>query len=241
MNHKTPLLVDADEFIYRACAGNEKEIILNNDHVLHADWGMILFSLDSALGDLREATEMDLIFAISSPTNFRKDIASTYKSNRKATRKPMGMTRARELFLSGEYGECLIQDGLEADDILGQESSSYSMCSSDKDLRTVPGSLYNPTKGTWEVISQVEADRFLVEQVLSGDSADGYPGCPGIGATRAKRALEGLGHPEEMVAVALALYEKAGLDREDMLKQARQAFILRPGYDPGSLPYYWGT
>ena len=57
---------------------------------------------------------------------------------------------------------------------------------------------------------------------MTGDSADGYKGCPGIGEVRAEKLLKD-GTWEEVVGA----YSKAGLDEEDALRQAQVAHILQ--------------
>jgi len=60
-------------------------------------------------------------------------------------------------------------------------------------------------------------------QALTGDSVDGYPGCPGIGPKRAERLL----NKETSWETVVAAYAKEGLDEEYALAQARVARILR--------------
>ena len=60
-------------------------------------------------------------------------------------------------------------------------------------------------------------------QVLTGDSTDNYPGCPGIGP---KKAADILNKELSWTSVVNA-YLKAGLTEEDALLQARMARILQ--------------
>ena len=80
-------------------------------------------------------------------------------------------------------------------------------------------------------VTQDEADHRFYTQVLTGDTADNYKGCPGIGTVKAERILT---PPEGETATNLwrwsqivAAYEKAGLNEAEALLQARLAYIKR--------------
>ena len=114
--------------------------------------------------------------------------------------------------------------GLEADDVMGVMSQEDRIIvSDDKDLRTIPGQLYNPSRDDHIEITEEEADRNHLLQTLTGDTVDGYTGCPGIGPKRAQAVLK-KGTWDEVVEA----YLKAGLNEDVALGQARVARILRP-------------
>lgn len=69
-----------------------------------------------------------------------------------------------------------------------------------------------------------EANSFWLEQTLTGDPADGYAGCPGVGPVGAARILDEADDPWSAVVSA---YEKAKLTEQDAITQARLARILR--------------
>ena len=67
--------------------------------------------------------------------------------------------------------------GIEGDDIIGlylQEGDV--VVSGDKDMRTLAGAHLLPD-GTIEMVSEFQANRKLYEQILTGDTSDGYKGC----------------------------------------------------------------
>ena len=72
-------------------------------------------------------------------------------------------------------------------------------------------------------------------QTLIGDIADGYKGCPGIGAVKAKKLLD----EAPVWATVKDAYEKAGLTEEDALQQARMARILRSSDYPDGQVKLW--
>lgn len=223
------LLVDADEFIYKACIANEREINVGDHHVLHTDFAAVRYTLDLLLHDLVEASgATEITLAISDTVNYRKELTDTYKANRAHVRKPMCFKRAT-IYLKQHY-ESITLPGVEADDVLGVYSPDFdAIVSSDKDLKTIPGRLYNPGKNVWDTITPEEADWHLAYQAMVGDTADNFKGCPGIGPKRAEKILAGEGHPFDL---ARAAFEKAGCDEDYTLLQFRLARILRPGeYD----------
>jgi DNA polymerase-1 len=95
--------------------------------------------------------------------------------------------------------------------------------SDDKDLKTIPGKLYRPTADERLDITEAEADKHFYMQTLTGDSTDGYPGCPTIGQKRA----EGLLGQRPAWSVVEQAFIKQGLTKADALLQARMARILR--------------
>ena len=69
------------------------------------------------------------------------------------------------------------------------------------------------------------ADRYFYSQVLTGDTADNYKGCPKVGPVKAEKILD-KAEGDYWPAVVEA-FEKAGLGVDDALVQARCARILR--------------
>lgn len=223
--HRT-LLIDGDIVVYQYSSTVEHEV----------DWGNDVWSL---WADAKEAQQLilqyidilvdetaadDFIFCFSDKDNFRKDIDSNYKSNRKGKRKPV-CYKALKQWITDEY-KTETWDRLEADDVMGIMATSTMLegekviVSEDKDLKTIPGLLWR--SGEMLNISQEEADYNHLYQTLVGDATDGYPGLRGVGD---KRATELLKTPTWETVVKA--FEKAGQTEEDALVQARLARILR--------------
>ena len=123
--------------------------------------------------------------------NFRNQIWPEYKEHRKkSSRRPVLYNDLRE-FVCEEFSVACLAE-LEADDVMGimaTEMDDTVIISEDKDMRTIPGLLYNPRKDTLDEISEYDADRWHMMQTLMGDSCDGYKGCPGIGIKKAEKIL----------------------------------------------------
>jgi DNA polymerase-1 len=171
--------------------------------------------------------------------NFRKKLLPTYKANRGI--KPLLLPAVRE-WMQANY-RTYLRDGLEGDDCMGILSTHPTLIpgtkiivSIDKDMKSIPGLLFNPKHDTLLRVSQTDADHWHMYQTLVGDSTDNYKGCPGIGDVKATRLLQAAINQSAHLcgtmtacvwpAIVDAFVAK-GLTEEDALVQARVARILR--------------
>jgi DNA polymerase-1 len=133
--------------------------------------------------------------------------------------------------------------GLEADDVLGILATHPTLVKGekivvgiDKDLLQIPGFHYNFNKDSLRAVQPEAATRFFFTQVLTGDTTDGFPGCPGIGPKKAA-GLFGAIDPDSLSipdywSVVVGAYARKGLSEEHALTQARVAKIcLASDYD----------
>lgn len=239
------ILIDGDVLAYQHAHSAEKAIDWGDgDWTLHADEDEARSKLNSQILELQKTLEADnVVVVLSDSANWRLKVYPLYKSNRKATRKPMILGALRNHMLT--RWSAWIRPGLEGDDVLGILSTHPTIIkgeriivSLDKDMKTVPGLLYNtgkPAEGIVK-ITEADADDWHFFQTLMGDATDGYPGCPGVGKVRARAILdEAIGsnaHLSGTMAACVwpsvvAAYEKAGLTEDDALIQARIARICR--------------
>ena len=225
------LLIDADIPLYKSSFSVEQVWDWTDDVVaIEADITEAELVFDMWIDKVVKAFPRSYtpILCFSGHGNYRKTILQTYKANRAKKRKPVLLKSLREI--AEEKYLCMSLRGLEADDLLGLLSESGIMISIDKDLRTIPGMLYNPDKPEdgVELIDKEQADYNHLYQTLVGDYTDGYSGCPRVGPMRASNILRKDNSWEAVVEA----YKSRGLDEEDALVQARVARILRPGeYD----------
>lgn len=115
---------------------------------------------------------------------------------------------------------------IEADDAIGiyaTKEQGHIICSPDKDMRQIPGDLFDMTNGVVTVTPE-EGRRWHLIQTLSGDQTDGYGGVPGIGIKRAEALFEKEGYTWETVVKAFA---DKDLDEAVALQNARLAKILQ--------------
>ena len=257
------LLVDGDINIYQACAVSEKEVVW--DEEITTIWSYLDEVTSTIKADfdclMRDFDADNLVIALSDTNRgriFRRDLWPDYKQNRKYTRKPLNYWLAVN-WVKDNY-KTYERPNLEGDDVLGILATSSKIItgekivvSLDKDMKTVPCNYYRggPVDDIYEV-SESDADWWHMLQTLTGDTTDGYPGCPGIGDTSARKLLDDprrlesyehvfksgprKGKSEErwregescdVWTAIVDRYARAGLTEEDALVQARCARILR--------------
>ena len=235
MTKKTVALIDADILCYEAAASCEVETRWDDDiHTVHSDLKETWRVLKAKVDRVCEAVDASrIVMTISSNTNFRKELVyPAYKDNRKAVRKPLCLADLKAKTF--DEWETHRHPSLEGDDVLGilaTDPKFYPgyrkvVVSLDKDLKTIPGYYYNFRKEEWYEIDEDTANRWHMLQTLTGDTTDGYPGCPGIGPKKAEQILDGLPMGDRWEAV-VAAYEKAKLAPAVALQMARCAYILR--------------
>lgn len=238
---KKVLLIDGDQFVFKAAISVEKESRWDDqNHVLysnsHEAWHVLEGMLDRIF-ERFETKEHALTFSTdSSKPNFRYAVAADYKGARDP-RKPLCYAALR-IRVENTYN-CVTMPGLEADDVMGILATKPGrtrriIVSQDKDMRTIPTLVWN---GKEEFnVSLAEADYFHMYQTLIGDTSDGYKGCPGIGPKKAEALLRkehgylNYTSPlpvDQMWKAVVGTYTKAGLTEADALVQARLARILR--------------
>ena len=219
------LLIDADYIVYKSCAGAEDEINFGDDVILVVSkFSEALSNVQRELSKIKnnfmwDVPEMVLFFSDSK--NFRKKIYPDYKGHRNR-KKPCGYRRVISE-LSERYTVVRIPE-LEADDAMGIYATfepGNIIVSPDKDMRQIPGKLYNLDE-TVEV-SEEEGMRWHLIQTLAGDQSDGYGGVPGIGVKRAIALLDKDGYTWDTVVKA---FKSKELDEDVALMNARLAKIL---------------
>ena len=218
------LLIDADYIVYKSCAAAETEIDFSDDVILvTSNFSDALRATTQELTRIRDkfGSLHDLILFFSDSVNFRKEILPEYKGHRNR-KKPCGYKRVIQA-LKVTY-EVIIMPELEADDAMGIYATQYPgniIISPDKDMKQIPGELYNLDEGF--TITKDEGARWHLIQTLAGDQTDGYPGVPGIGVKRAVTLFEKEGYSWKTVVKAFA---EKDLNTYTAIQNARLARIL---------------
>lgn len=224
------LLIDADYTVYKNAASCEIDLDYGDDVIVVQSrfsdlQRALLRDFDRIISDLGRDGREDAILFFSDSVNFRKTISPEYKGHRNR-KKPCGYKRAVEWLKT--LFEVRVFPTLEADDALGitqtaEPEADHILVSPDKDMRQIPGRLYDLTNPVVEVTPE-EGSRWHLIQTLAGDQTDGYGGCPGIGIKKAEALFDKHGESWETVVGA---FEKAGLQESDALLNARLARILQ--------------
>lgn len=230
------ILIDGDIIAYQAAAACEQAIDWGDGlWTLHADETLAKSTVDAKIEKLLDQLGADkAIIALTDGVNWRKQILPTYKANRTDVRKPMVLPVLRQHLI--ENHNAYLRPTLEGDDILGILATHPTLVkgekivvSLDKDMKTIPGNHFNMAKPELDVftITAEEAAYWHMTQTLTGDTTDGYSGCPGIGPVKAEAILKNCikdGKADYWPAV-VAAFAKAGLPETEALVQARVARI----------------
>lgn len=183
------------------------EIVYEPEPLSHA-----LFLVDKALVGIKmactgyyKAEGKQRIF-LSRGGSFREDLYPSYKSNREGMRRPKHLEAIKD-HLEKEHGAISGAGALEADDLMAiNQGINTVICSIDKDLLQVPGSHYNFVSKEFSVVTEVDGNRNLYGQMLTGDTADGIVGLHGVGPVTAKKMLVDVQNPHLMYLVVLKAY-----------------------------------
>lgn len=234
------LLIDSDILAYKESSAGEVRVDWDGDGNVDQtpeDFEAVKERVDRKIADFVRILKADRVIVCLScerADNWRKDFYPAYKENRAGAVKPLHLMAAKE-YMAREY-ETYLRPRLEADDVMGILSTHPKLVkgekvivSEDKDMRTIPGLLFNPDKDRRPAtISPAYAAWWHMMQTLMGDRTDGYPGCPGIGPTKADRILVELASTyEDMWPVVLATYLSRKQTVEQALVQARIARICQ--------------
>nr|WP_250808756.1 hypothetical protein [Neorhizobium tomejilense] len=233
---KRILLIDADVVAYVAASSLEVATDWGDGYwTWHVDENAVRDKVKDIIDEVMSKLSGDecKLCLTDSLGNFRKSVLSTYKGNRSNIKKPLVLMRTKEWMIE-ELG-AYFRPGLEGDDCMGilatmKSADERIIVSIDKDMKTIPGKFCRDVSACGYVeISEQEADWWHLYQTLTGDTTDGYAGCPGIGPKKAEAILgpiESFDVTEGWQRV-VAAYEKAKLTADEALVQARVARILR--------------
>jgi len=138
----------------------------------------------------------DYVMAIGGPDNFRAELYTEYKGNRKKAKdnRPDWFLDLKSWVES--LDGVVMSDNCEADDLVriwalecDKAEINRVVVTVDKDLDCIPGNHYNPRTKSLYQVSEEYAERFYWKQILTGDSVDNIPGLPKVGPVKAEKIL----------------------------------------------------
>lgn len=232
----TTALLDGDIIAYRCAAAAQKPSTWESFEKDTFDEKEMCRAIDEMVNKWTHlAGCWDYRVLLTQGFNFRHLVSPTYKANRKNIAKPLGLAVARQHLVARHKADMVY--GLEADDLIGlmltgsMKDRRGIAVSLDKDLRTIPGWHFNPSKDNPPfLVDELAADRWWFTQTLTGDAVDGYPGARGIGPTKAEKLLAPTYRSVGSMWPRVVQGFKS--DTASALEQARLARILRRGdYD----------
>ena len=220
------LLIDGDIILFKMAFRHQRKVFgeIQTDSIEEAK-----ADVDDFINELIENTKVvDYLVCLSSYNNFRKEVWPAYKAARKEHAKPklLGQLRA---YVETQYATLSIPT-LEADDVIGilasQDYKGAIIATTDKDMLQIHGLHYDWRTDEFFKVTPEEGLKFFYQQVLSGDPADGYKGCPRIGKIKAKRIVDAVEDPKDYWRTIVETYEAHGSDEAEALLNAQMAFIL---------------
>lgn len=239
------LLLDSDILAYKESSAGEVRVDWDGDGNIDQtpeDFENVKARVDRKIADLVRTLKADRVIVCLScdrVDNWRKDFYPAYKENRAGSVKPLHLMAAKE-YMAREY-ETYQRPRLEADDVMGILSTHPTLVkgeriivSEDKDMRTIPGWLFNPDKDKRPVfVDTADAALWHMTQALTGDRTDGYPGCPGIGPTKvAKLFVNVFPSYEELWPVVVETYRRV-YEKRTRYATAQNTRSVRDGFEMG--------
>ena len=239
-------LLDAYALIYRSYYAFIKSTRINSK-------GLNTSAIIGFVNTLQEVIEKEsptylgVAFDPHGPT-FRSEAFPEYKAQREKT--PEDITRAVPIIKSllEAYRIPIIQvDGYEADDVIGTMAKRFSqddgievfMLTPDKDygqLVSERAKIFRPRHGGgYEVMGPQEVcEKYglphptLVIDLLAlmGDSADNFPGCPGVGEKTATKLINDFGSVEELLKRTSELKGALKKKVEEHVEDIRMSYFL---------------
>lgn len=221
-------LIDGDIVAYRSAAAAQDDF--NGDIMVDRDKAFQGVDLicRTWLNGARCSKGVVCLSPRDSSGNFRKQLFPQYKAHRKGEKPKLYWDMVDWLH---DQFKVVTLEGAEADDalgILGTERKDHVVVSLDKDIMTLPCRVFVPGKMRRPIkLTRGQADWHWMMQTLTGDSTDGYKGCPGIGPKRAEKILDGQRPLDDLWNRVVKAFESRDLTADDALIQAQLARILR--------------
>ena len=181
------LLIDGDVIVYRIGFASQHK---DEDGEVVAD--PLPYALHSCKryikGIIKKTGAESYRLFLTGKDNFRHQVDSEYKANRKDVSKPIHYQAIRDYMV--KYFKAEVIDGIEADDALAlNQTDNTAIASIDKDLLMVAGRHYNFVKDEWTTVTPEEGIRWFYMQMLMGDKIDNIIGIRGIGKVKASKIL----------------------------------------------------
>lgn len=189
------LIIDADSLLYEAASVNQVVYDFGEGgSTVETDLEGAKEGLKRSLEAILDETKCtNYLMYITGEYNFRYDVLPSYKHNRAGVAKPLLLPELKQHALKAF--PCRMTTKIEADDAcsihVSADPKNTILAHIDKDLNQVEGMHYNWRSKEFYELSYAEGQRAFYEQVLSGDSTDGYRGCPNVGKQRAKDIIDG--------------------------------------------------
>ena len=181
------LLIDGDVIVYRIGFATQRKD--DDGDIVPEPLPYALHSTKRFINGMIKDTGADSYrLFLTGKNNFRLQVDSEYKANRKDTAKPIHYQAIRDYMVKHFKAEVI--EGMEADDALALNQTDNTMIASiDKDLLMVEGEHYNFVKKEFNHVTYEAGIHWFYMQMLMGDKVDNIIGIRGIGIKKAEKIL----------------------------------------------------
>ena len=221
----TILLIDADTLMYQSCFAPKDSGKVHEDNIDDVEYKFseklmkMENDIEEKYGEFFDVQHRVLFF--EGHGNYRKALNKQYKANRKDKEIPplldvlKGVVQTKGAW-KNTYSS-FVSYNVETDDTLVATYNKWRMkgyelimCSSDKDLKTIPCVLYDYhySKRELMTITEEEARYNFFTQMLVGDTADNVKGIYRVGKVGAAKMLKNCNSVFSYLKVIYAAYLK---------------------------------
>jgi 5'-3' exonuclease len=232
-------LIDGDSIAYIAGADKvDKDSYTGDRIVLEKDETIVKQQIHSIIDEILKAVNAEsYILFLTGRGNFRYDVFSDYKANRKKVEPPRLMQFAKQYLqsLPGVY----TTEKIEADDAVNILKNHYGensiICSPDKDVLNLKGTHFNYRKMEFHTTDEKAAELCFWTDMISGQSGDNIKGIPGKGPAYAKNIFS-TNTSWKLPELVLAAYRDSFKDEREAIKEFSKNYLLLkildlPDYD----------
>lgn len=194
------LILDADTLLFQEALRQQDDTFdIDPDFPVEftdVDYNnMIQNVLDKISEILFESGCIEYRAYLSGKANYRYNFLPSYKWRRDPTKTPIALAELKKHML--ELPEWNLIVGEEADDSCTRDFDTPEedvikvLGHIDKDLNQVAGEHFDYSVDETYHVTQKEADDWVWYQVMAGDNADCYSGCPKVGGEISKNSVAG--------------------------------------------------
>ena len=168
---KMKALIDGDILLYKLGFGSQ-DVAGNPIRNIQS----VLKMVDTTITNILVGSNSnDFTIFLTGEQNFREQLYSEYKANRKNVKRPYYYQVIKDHFINAYYATVI--HGIEADDAMGlAQDDDTIIVSIDKDMKTIPGWHMNLETFQKSQITDYNALVNFYEQIITGDRTDNIPG-----------------------------------------------------------------
>lgn len=236
------ILIDAYALIYRSYYALIRSPRINSKGL---NTSAVMGFVNTLWEVIQKEKPTHVAVAFDHGRTFRHDAYPPYKAQREETPEDIKLSvPIIKQILEAWHIPCLQADGYEADDVIGAIAKSAPcdivyMLTPDKDYAQLVGDnvyMYKPRHGGgYDILGEPEiCEKYTISSAknvidilaLMGDSADNFPGCPGVGEKTAIKLIKEFGDCENIIANANNIKGALGKKVQEHIEDIRISRFL---------------